>query len=236
MLQSQTTFLNRPSKTQSATVLQKGVLQLETAYEFEASKESDETEKDILFPGIQLRYGVGWGIELRLENHYETLKDNLGSVAGFSDIMIGSEIQLFKKNNKKTEIAFMGHLFLPTGSQGISNKRVGSETYVLVWHEITDKIGIEYNLGYSNVEYDSQKGDFIYSFVTEYEINDLSGIFIETYGDLIEFKELEASIDMGFAFLFTDNLEFELAIGTSINHKMILASIGLSFRIGKEDD
>jgi len=78
IVQGQTTFLNRPSRTQSASVLEKGVLQLESAYELELSGESDEKEKEILFPGIKLRYGLGWGIELRFANHYETLKDNLG--------------------------------------------------------------------------------------------------------------------------------------------------------------
>ena len=130
----------------------------------------------------------------------------------------------------------MNYIYLPTGSNGISNERVGSETFVLVWHEITEEIGIEYNIGYSNFEYDSQKGDFVYSFVTEYEINDLSGAFIETYGELIELREIEASIDLGLAYQFTDSFELDLAVGTGINHKMMNASIGLSWRIGEEED
>jgi len=236
LLQGQTTFLNRPSKTQSASVLEKGILQLESAYESELSGESDEREKEILFPGIMIRYGLGWGVELRFANHYETLKDNLGSMGGFTDMEIGTEIQLFKRNDKKTEVALMSHLFLPTGSDGISNERVGNETFVLVWHEIAEKMGIEYNLGYSNFEDDSQKGDFVYSFVTEYEISDLSGVFIETYGELKELNELEASIDLGLSYQFTDNFELELAAGTGINHKMVFVAIGLSWRIGDEGD
>jgi len=236
MLQGQTTFLNRPSKTQSATVLEKGILQLESAYELELSGESAEREKEILFPGIMIRYGLGWGVELRFANQYETLKDNLGSTDGFKDMEIGTEIQLFKRKDKKAEVALMSHLFLPTGSDGISNKRVGNETFVLGWHEITEKMGFEYNIGYSHFEYDSQKGDFVYSFVTEYEINNLSGVFVETYGDLIELNELEASIDMGLAYQFTDNFELDLAFGTGINHKMMFVSIGLSWRVGEEED
>ena len=236
MLQGQTKFLNRPSKTQSATVLEKGILQLESAYELEISGESDEREKEISFPGIVIRYGLGWGVEFRFANQYETLKDELGSISGFTDMKIGSEIQLFKRNDKKTEVALMSHLFLPTGSDGISNERVGNETFVLVWHELTEEMGIEYNIGYSNLEDDSQKGDFVYSFVAEYEMNDLSGVFVETYGDLIEMNELEASIDLGLSYQFTDNFELDLAAGTGINHKMMFVTIGLSWRIGEEED
>ena len=91
-------------------------------------------------------------------------------------------------------------------------------------------MGIEYNIGYSHFEYDSQRGDFVYSFVTEYEINDLSGVFVETYGNLIELNELEASNDMGLAYQFTDNFELYMALGTGINHKIMFVSIGLSWR------
>lgn len=234
MLQGQTKFLNRPSKTESATVLDRGVFQFESAYEIEISGVSDEREKEILSPGIMLRYGLGWGIELRVANQYETLKDNLETIDGFSDIKIGAEFQIFKKNNKKTEVALMSYLFMPTGSGDVSNERVGNETLVLVWHGLTEKLGIEYNLGYSNFEIDSEKGDFVYSFVAEYEIFDKSGVFIETYGELKEFEEFEASFDLGIAYQFTDNLEIELAAGTGINHKMIISLIGLSWRIGNE--
>lgn len=236
MLQGQTTFLNRPSKTESATVLEKGVFQLESAYELELTGESDEREKEIIFPGILLRYGLGWGVELRFANQYETLMDEFGTVDGFSDLKIGTEVQLFKNKNRKTEVALMSYLFLPTGSNGISNERTGNETLALVWHGLTEKIGIEYNIGYSNFEIDSEKGDFVYSFVTDYEINDKSGFFIETYGEFIEFEEFEASVDLGLAYQFTDNLEFEMAAGTGINHKMFFTLVGLSWRIGKQED
>lgn len=236
MLQGQTPFLNRPSKTESATVLGKGVFQLESAYEIELTGESDEREKEILFPEILLRYGLGWGVELRFANQYERYKDKLVSINGFTDIDIGAKIKLLQGDDKKTEVALISHVFLPTGSNGISNERVGNETSVLVWYELTEKMGIEYNIGYSNFEIDSEKGDFVYSFVTDYEINSKMGFFIETYGELIEFKELEASVDFGLAYQFTDKLELELAAGTGINHKMLFTLIGLSWRIGEQED
>lgn len=234
-LQGQSIFLNRPSRTESASVLEKGILQLESSYESELVLEDDEREKEVFFPGLKLRYGLGWGVELRIANYYETRKDRLGSIRGLSDMEIGTEIQLFKSNNRKTELALMSHLFLPTGRDGISNERLGNETFLLGWNEISDKTGIEYNIGYSNFEDESRKGDFFYSFVTEYEINDLSGVFIETYGYFIEFNELEASFDLGVAYQFTDNFEIDLAVGTGINHKMRFLSVELSWRIGEEE-
>ena len=236
IIQGQTTFLNRPSKTESATVLDKGVIQLESAYEIEITGNSDEREKEILFPGALLKYGLGWGIELSIANQYETYKDKLILVNGFTDIDIGAKIKLLKGNDKKSEIALISHLFLPTGSDGISNQRFGNESLILVWHELSEQIGIEYNIGYSHFEIDSEIGNFVYSFVSDYEINDNFGLFIETYGELIEFEELEASFDLGLAYQLTDDLEFELAAGTGINHKMFFALIGLSWRIGEQED
>jgi hypothetical protein len=235
-LQGQTTFLNRPSKTESTTVLGKGVFQIESTYEIELTGDSDEREKEILFPGFLLSYGLGWGVELRFSSQYETYRDKFLSVNGFTDIDIGAKIKLLKGNDKKNEVALISHFFIPTGSNGISNERLGNETLVLVWHELTEKLGIEYNIGYSNFEIDSEKGNFVYSFVSDYEINDKLGVFIETYGELTEFEELEASFDLGLAYQFTDNLEFELAAGTGINHKMFFTLIGLSWRIGEQED
>lgn len=236
VLHGQTTFLNRPSKTESAIVLEKGVLQFESAYEIELTGESYEREKEILFPGILLKYGLGWGVELSIANQYETFSDKLVSINGFTDIDIGAKIKLLKGNERKTEIAVISHFYLPTGSNGISNEHVGNETFVLAWHEMNEKIAIEYNIGYSNFEIDSEKGNIVYSFVADYEINDKTGVFIETYGEHIEFEELEASFDLGFAYQFTYNLEIELAAGTGINHKMFFALLGLSWRIGEEKD
>jgi hypothetical protein len=109
---------------------------LESAFELELSGEPDEREKEILVPGIMLRCGIGWGVELRFANQYEPRKDDLGSIDGFTEMEIGVEIQLFNRNDKEVEVALMSHLFLPTGSDGISNERVGNETYVLGWHKI----------------------------------------------------------------------------------------------------
>lgn len=208
---------------------------MESAFELEITEPSAEREKEIMFPVVMGRYGLGWGVELRIGNYYKSFGDHLIAVDGFSDVELGAEIQLFKGTNKRTEIALMSHLFLPTGSDGISNERVGNESLLLVWHEFTEIIGIEYNIGYSNFEMDSDKGDFVYSFVVDYEISEESGIFFETYGELIEFKEFEANLDLGFAYQFTEKLELELAAGTGINHEMVFALIGLSWRIGEQE-
>jgi hypothetical protein len=235
LIQAQTTFLNRPSKTESAIVLEKGVFQLESAYETELVGEPGEREKAVLFPEIMLRYGLGWGVELRFANQYKSYKDQFVSIKGYTDIDIGAKMQLIKRSDRKNEVALISHFFFPTGSKGISNERLGNESSVIIWHELNEKVGIEYSIGYSNYEMDSEKGNFIYSFVTDYEINDKSGFFIETYGELIEFSEFESSIDLGIAYQLTDNLEFELAAGTGINHRLFFTLIGLSWRIGEQE-
>lgn len=110
-LQGQTTFLNRPSKTESTTVLGKGVFQIESTYEIELTGDSDEREKEILFPGFLLSYGLGWGVELRFSSQYETYRDKFVSVNGFTDIDIGAKIKLLKGKNKKNEAALISHFF-----------------------------------------------------------------------------------------------------------------------------
>jgi len=229
MLHGQSRFLNRPSKTKSATVLERGILQIER------TGLSVEREEEYIIPGIMLRYGIGWGIELRFANNYEKVKNSHDSYEGLSDMEIGTEIQLYKSKNRRTEVAIMSHLLLPTGGAEISNERVGSESFLLVWHELNEKTGIEYNLGYSNFEDDSQTGDFIYSLAFEYELSDRAGIFIESYGELIELNTLEVSFDTGLSYQISDYFELDIAFGKGINHKMNFASLGVSMRLGEEE-
>jgi len=228
LIHAQTSFLNRPSKTESAVVFGKGVFQLEATYELEQSCESDEREKETLFPGLLFCYGLGWGVELRIATQYERFKSSPVQISGFTDLDLGAKIKLLKAKNQKSEVSLISHLFMPTGSNGISNERYGNETLLLAWHELSDKVGIEYNIGYSNFEIDTDVGNFIYSFVIDYEINEVIGVFGETYGELIEFEELEASLDLGIAFQFADNFERELAAGTGINHRLFFTLVGLS--------
>lgn len=236
IVHSQSTFLNRPSKTQSASVLEKGVLQLESTYENERTGESGSREQEILFPGIALRYGLGWGMELQWANAYETRKDELGTQRGISDMELGTEIQLVKSADEKIELALMSRIFLPTGQNGISNERLGNETLLLGWHELTHKIGLEYNVGFSHFEDDTEKGDGVYALVVEYEMNDRVGIFFENYGELIEWNELEASIDIGLGYQLSEYFELDLAAGAGINHPMQFMSLGVSWRIGQQTD
>ena len=71
------------------------------------------------------RFGLTKTIELRLLTQFESIENkNTDEVySGISDLEIGAKVQLFKKENSSTEIAFLSHLVLPTGPKQLTNDK-----------------------------------------------------------------------------------------------------------------
>jgi hypothetical protein len=53
-------------------------------------------------------------------------------------------------------------------------------------------------------------------------------VFIEPYGDFVEFNELMANLDAGITYLVNPDLQLDFSFGTGINHTMNFISAGIS--------
>lgn len=60
-------------------------------------------------------------------------------------------------------------------------------------------------------------------------VNDKVGIYIEPYGDWVNFTELEANFDAGFTYLVNPNFQLDFSFGTGLNHNMNYLSFGFSW-------
>ena len=76
------------------------------------------------------------------------------------------------------------------------------------------------------------KGDFVYSLALGFTVTDKTSLFIEPYGDLIEFDDLMANLDAGITYLLNPNLQLDFAFGTGMNHSMNFITAGISWRTG----
>ncbi|HIF14757.1 MAG TPA: transporter [Bacteroidetes bacterium] len=185
----------------------------------------------MLAPTTLFRYGITKGIEIRVLNQFENNKDQTSSeiISGISDLEIGTKIQLLQENDINTEIAFLTHLIIPTGSKGLTNNIYGTINKLSISHQINENIGIGYNMGYNY--YDSEKGDLTYSLALGIGINDKAAIYIEPYGDIAEFEKHIASFDAGFTYLLSDNFQLDFSFGTGVNYTMNYISAGFSWNI-----
>jgi hypothetical protein len=146
-----------------------------------------------------------------------------------NDIEIGAKFQILKNENINTEIAFLSHLIIPSGSDNFRNNKWGTVNKIAISHTLNDNIGLGYNVGYNY--FGEGSGDFIYSVALGIGVSDKIGIFFEPYGEIIEFDELKANFDTGLTYLLKDNFQLDFSLGFGLNHKMSFLGAGFSWII-----
>lgn len=230
---SQNIVTDRPDQTESSSTIEKGSLQIETGILLGFTEDDFSSERQFLAPTTLFRYGITKGVELRVLSQFESLKDQNSSqkTSGISDLEIGTKIQLLKKETVNTEIAFLSHLILPTGSKMLSNDAFGLINKLSISHELSDALCLGYNVGYDY--FGEGKGDLTYSVSLGISVANSLGIYIEPYGRLNEYDNYESNFDAGVTYLLKDNCQLDFSFGTGINHTMNYLSLGCSFNIAK---
>ena len=223
---------DRPDQTESSYSVGNGNLQLETGVLVSFEGEALNSHRQIFAPTNLFRYGVSKNIEIRLLSQYEILEEENSSTAGISDLEIGTKIQLFNDKNSNTAVAFLSHLILPSGSQELTGDKFGTINKLSISHVINDNVELGYNLGYNF--FGQEKGDLTYSLALGIGVNDQVGIYIEPYGEIVNFDEPVYNFDAGFTFLPNENFQYDFSFGTGINHRMNYISIGFSWLVNKD--
>ena len=228
---SQSIITDRPDQTESSSTLLKGSLQIESGILFGSAKDDFFSEEVLLMPSVLWRYGITNGIEIRLLTEFASVKDKMSNktINGISDLQIGTKIQLLKKEEINTEIAFLSHAIIPTAKDELSLNKMGVINKLAISHELTDIIGLGYNIGYDYLGFGS--GNFTYSLSVGIGVSDKIGFYVEPYGEIIEFENHLANFDAGVTYLIEDNFQLDFSAGTGINHTMNYISLGASINI-----
>lgn len=224
---------DRPDQTESSSTVPKGSFQIESGVVIGFSRTDGISERQTLAPSTLFRYGITKGIEIRVVNQFESIKNRTTSekVNGISDLEIGTKFQILQQENVNTEIAFLSHLIIPTGSKELTNDKMGTINKLSISHAISEAIGIGYNVGYDY--FGTGKGDFTYSLALAIGLTPKWGIYLEPYGGIIEFNNHESNFDGGITYLINDNFQLDASFGTGINHNMNYVSAGMSINISK---
>ena len=231
-LAAQEIITDRPDQTESSSTIQKDNLQIESGLLLEfLGEDISYSERTILTPTTLIRYGLLDFAELRIVSQIESVKNKSTSVTGISDLEIGTKLQLLKKEKSLLEIALLSHIIIPTGSKEVSSNTTGSINKLCVSHRSNTNISIAYNLGYNY--FGSGKGDLTYSFVLGSRINDKVSVYLEAYGEVIDFEDNLTKINSGIIYLLKDNFQLDFSFGTGINHIFNYTAIGFSWNIGK---
>ncbi len=228
---SQQIVTDRPDQTESSRTIPLRSFQVESGVLF--SNSENGSIKQVLIPSTLLRYGLTKHVELRFVQQFESLKIKANSQKefGISDIEIGTKIQLFREELITTEIAFLSHLILPTGSDALTADKFGTVNKLAISHELNHRLGLGYNLGYDYLGVG--KGDFTYSAALGVGLGEKFGTYLELYGEYEGFSRWGSNFDSGLTYLLKNNLQFDISLGFGLSHKMHYFTLGCSWNIIK---
>ena len=222
---------DRPDQTESSSTIPKKSLQIESGMLLGYAEEGGISLREIAIPSTLFRYGISKNVELRVVSQYLHIREENTEleISGIADLEIGTKIQLFKKEDSRTEIAFLTHLVVPTGTKQVSLGNVGTINKLSVSHEFSDTMGLGYNVGYNY--FGRENGFLTYSVALAIAITEKAGIYIEPYGDIGLFDKYFSNIDAGITYLLKDNFQLDFSFGTGLNYTMNYLSAGFSWNI-----
>jgi len=219
---------DRPDQTESSQTVGFNNLQIESGIVFE---NEGNGVRNFYGPSTLVRYGISKNIELRFVNQFQSTAIKLANdnvrYSGFNDVEIGAKIQVFKKENVNTEIAFLSHIVLPTAKTSITTNAVGVVNKLSISHAINNRVNLGYNIGFDYVE---RENALTYSLALGIAISKKVGFYIEPYGTWGETNTIESNFDTGLTYLAHKNLQFDVSFGKGINSKMNYVSVGFSWR------
>jgi hypothetical protein len=228
---AQKIITDRPDQAESPVTVPKTSLQIEGGFQLKHYNADNLSVREIQMPGILLRYGLFKNIEIRVADQFQNLRTSgpSGSKYGLTDLELGTKIQILNNENINTKIAFLSHLIIACGSEGFSEEKYGSANTFAFSDNLTDHLDIGYNIGYNY--YGTGNGDLTWAVSLGIGLSEKTGAFIETYGDLNEFKDPFINFDSGISYLIRDNLQLDCSFGIGLNNKMNFLSFGCSWNI-----
>ena len=223
---------DRPDQTESATVVPRGLLQVETGYLFTRDGDVDSHAA----PGTLFRIGFGGRTELRL-GHTGVLGTEGRRGAGDSEL--GAKVNLIPQaDGWRPELALLGGLSLPTGDSRFSSDSADTSFLVAFAHELRSGLSLGYNAGAaweSSVGHPDRDAFVVYSLALGVGLTDRLGAFFEVFGDRQVTGPVAGSVsaDTGLTLLLTDVLQLDASVGRGLRGPAddLFVGAGLSLRL-----
>ena len=223
---------DRPDQTESATVVPRGLLQVETGYLFAR----DGGVGGHAAPGTLLRIGLGGRTELRV-GHAGIVGGEGRRGAGDSEL--GAKVNFIPQaDGWRPELALLGGLSLPTGGHGFSSGGADPSFLVAFAHELRPRLSLGYNAGAaweSSPDRPHRAAFVVYSLALGISLTDRLGTFLELFGDrrVTDATATSASVDAGLTLLLTDVLQLDVSVGRRLRGPAddLFVGTGLSFRL-----
>lgn len=230
-LSAQEIITDRPDQTESSTTIPFKSFQIESGILVGNSEIDNSSERVLLIPTTLLRYSLKKIIEIRFVEQLVSIrnKKTFNEKFGLSDFEIGTKIQILRRENINTEIAFISHLLIPAGSKSLTTNYWGSINKIAVSHIINNNMNLGYNAGYNY--FGKGSGDLTYSLTIGIGLSNKAGGYFETFGEFSDFNKWVSNFDSGITYLLQKNLQLDFSFGIGLNQRMNYFAIGFSWNI-----
>lgn len=213
---------DRPDMTESAYIIAKKHLQIETGFDF--SKESS-LSSTYTYNSTLIRYGLFESAELRLG--VESANTIFNEVSSKSlPLYVGTKIHILDKDKNYTQIALIvasGIEWLDTGLGNLVFDFTPNAIFTFE-NNITDNISLGYNLG---LEYSTLSREItgIISAALGIGLGDKNGAFAELAWFPTDLSN-DVRLNTGFTHLFSDNIQMDIYGGLGLTPDSPVFNVG----------
>jgi hypothetical protein len=233
-------YTDRPTDSVSPLVVPKGSFQFETGYKYSRFDTDQGGVEEQTFPDFLFRYGLGERFEARLFASGWTATEVGGeSTTGFSDITVGTKIELTKPRGRMSVASLLVDVSLPTGSASETSDYVIPKVLFVGGYELSDRYSLTYNIGPSLVTFKEAgtretRWDLSYALAFAALARSNINLFAELYGAVKEGSVPETrNLQVGTTIRVAPKFQLDFRVGTGLVSASPewFAGAGLAFRL-----
>lgn len=223
---------DRPTESQNASLVSKGVFQAEIGLRKDQEKGHDYS---IQHPNAVIRFGLFDGLELRLEAAVETQRfySKNSFNYGMKPVEVGIKGRVFQTKDTSFIASLYGLAGLPRIASG-DHQHQGTyyRIRLLLQNELSEKVKLIYNVG-QDWDNEERQQNWIYAVAPQFQISDKWDLFLESFGYFQKSSKPEHYIDGGLAYYITNNMELDIDVGKGLGSKSAdyFMTAGISFKL-----
>jgi hypothetical protein len=213
---------DRPDQTESTAIVPRGYVQLEAGWSLTGDSEgrAHRVAESLLRIGVAapLEARIGWAGWNRVS------APGVPTFTGYGDIDVGVKYRILSGAPGRPEIAVMGGVTLPIGSQAFRSSRLESSLRLAVAHPLVRRVGIGYNVATTLTSPRSGPGgvrieDVAYTVAVGVELTGRLGAFLESFGSIgvADGRATQHSVDGGFTLGILPLLQLDVSGGIGLN-------------------
>lgn len=222
----------RPGMSTGVDVMPVGKIQWETGFGCERDNTSQVDMTTWTINTTQLRYGLSQYAELQLGFDIASAKADGIKESGMAPIVIGTKLKMYESESWLPTMGFEGTLTLATGKEAFRPEHAAPSMYLLFHHDLSDKWGLDYNVG---AEWDGStpQATIFTAINLGYSITDKVGVFVEDYNYMAKGEDASCNIDFGVTYVPHRRVQIDASANLNLNNisDYFMFGIGISWLI-----